>query len=117
MPLHKKLGYEDPATTYKRVTAIAASIAGITALLISLLITKFSPASLTKSDVQELSKKINVLENKTNVLNAEIKKNQNLPAAHTYTTGGTGFLIDGRGYLITNAHVLKGKGVIVNNNG
>ncbi|MDQ2752930.1 MAG: serine protease [Bacteroidota bacterium] len=102
---------------YKRVTAIAASIAGITALLISLLITQFSPASLTKSDVQELSKKINVLENKTNVLNAEIKKNQNLPAAHTYTTGGTGFLIDGRGYLITNAHVLKGKGVVVNNNG
>ncbi len=58
-----------------------------------------------------------MLENKTNVLNAEIKKNQNLPAAHTYTTGGTGFLIDGRGYLITNAHVLKGKGVVVNNNG
>lgn len=104
-------------TKYKRVTAIAASIAGVTALLISLLITQLSPANLTKSDVQELSKKINVLEKKTNVLNAEIKRNQDVPAAHTYTTGGTGFLIDGRGYLITNAHVLKGKGVVVNNNG
>ncbi len=106
-------------TKYKRVTAIAASIAGVTALGISLLMTQLSPATPTQSDMQELSKKINVLEKKTNVLNAEIKKDQNSSAVvpHTYTTGGTGFLIDGRGYLVTNAHVLKGKGVVVNNNG
>ena len=106
-------------TKYKRVTAIAASIAGITAFGITLLVSQLSPATPTKSDMQELSKKINVLEKKTNVLNAEIKKDQNNPAVptRTYTTGGTGFLIDGRGYLVTNAHVLKGKGVVVNNNG
>ena len=104
-------------TKYKRITTIAASIAGVTALLISLLMTQLSPATPTRSDMQELSRKINVLEKKTNVLNAEIKKDQSLPALHTFTTGGTGFLIDGRGYLITNAHVLKGKGVVVNNNG
>jgi len=102
---------------YKRVTAIAASIAGITALFISFLVTQMSPATLTKSDLQELSRKVNVLEKKTNVLNAEIKKDQKIPANTTFTTGGTGFLIDGRGYLITNAHVLKGKGVVVSNNG
>lgn len=106
-------------TKYKRVTAIAASIAGVTALGISLLMTQLSPATPTQSDMQELSKKINVLEKKTNVLNAEIKKDQNNPVAtpRNFTTGGTGFLIDGRGYLVTNAHVLKGKGVVVNNNG
>src|SRR6478609_11095688 len=58
---------------YRRVTGIAASIAGITALGISFLVAQFSPISSTKSDLQELSKKVNVLENKTNVLNAELK--------------------------------------------
>lgn len=105
-------------TRYKRVTAIAASIAGVTALVISLLTAQLSPATPSKSDLQELSRKINVLEKKTSVLNAEIKKDQSVPpSSRTFTTGGTGFLIDGRGYLVTNAHVLKGKGVVVNNNG
>ena len=105
-------------TKYKRVMAIAASIAGVTALVISLLTAQFSPATPSKSDLQELSRKINVLEKKTNVLNAEIRKDQPVATpSRTFTTGGTGFLIDGRGYLVTNAHVLKGKGVVVNNNG
>lgn len=100
---------------YKRVTAIAASIAGITALAISFLVTQLSP-STNESDLQELSKKVNVLENKTNVLNAEIKTHAvKIPENTTFTTGGTGFLIDRKGYLITNAHVLKGKGVVVSN--
>ncbi len=104
-------------TKYRRVTAIAASIAGFTALVISLLMTQLSPATTTRNDIQELSRKINVLEKKTNVLNAEMKKDQSAMPVRTFTTGGTGFLIDGRGYLVTNAHVLKGKGVVVNNNG
>ena len=106
-------------TKYKRITAIAASIAGITALAISLLTAQLSPATPSKSDLQELSRKINVLEKKTNVLNAEIKKDQSAVTtpSRTFTTGGTGFLIDGRGYLVTNAHVLKGNGVVVNSNG
>ena len=100
---------------YKRVTGIAASIAGITALGISFLVTQFSPAT-TKSDLQELSKKVNVLEKKTSVLNAEMKTHTvKIPENTTFTTGGTGFLIDRKGYLITNAHVLKGKGVVVSN--
>ena len=107
-------------TKYKRTMTIAASIAGITALFISLLMTQFSPAASNKNVIQELSRKINVLEKKTNVLNAELKKDQSLPVTavtRTFTTGGSGFLIDGRGYLVTNAHILKGKGVVVNNNG
>lgn len=100
---------------YKRVTAIAASIAGITALGISFLVTQLSP-STNESDLQELSRKVNVLENKTNVLNYEIKShNAKIPENTTFTTGGTGFLIDKKGFLITNAHVLKGKGVVVSN--
>ena len=104
-------------TKYKRVTAIAASIAGVTALFISLLISQLSPATPTKSDYQELSIELNNQKAAINVLKHEIKKDQSVPVARTYTTGGTGFLIDGRGYLVTNAHVLKGKGVVVSNNG
>ena len=105
-------------TKYKRVTAIAASIAGLTALGISLLMTQFSPATATKSDYQNLSRQIHVLQNQTNVLTHKIREGQSLSTApRTFTTGGTGFLIDGRGYLVTNAHVLNGKGVVVNKNG
>ncbi len=105
-------------TKYKRVTAIAASIAVVTTLFISLLMTQLSPTAPTKGDIQYLSNKINVLEKQTHALNAEIRKEQpNAVEARTYTTGGTAFLIDGRGYLVTNAHVLQGKGVVVNTNG
>ena len=101
---------------YRRITGTAASIAGITALGISFLVAQFSPSSPSKSDLQELSRKVNVLEKKTSVLNAEIKTHSaKLPENTTFTTGGTGFLIDKKGYLITNAHVLKGKGVVVSN--
>lgn len=107
-------------TKYKRTMAIAASIAGVTALFISLLLKSLSPAAPTKSDIQYLSNKITVLEKQTHILNAELKKDQSDVTAaepRNFTTGGTAFLIDGRGYLITNAHVLQGKGVVVNKNG
>ena len=39
-------------TKYKRTMAIAASIAGVTALFISLLMTQFSPAATNKNVIQ-----------------------------------------------------------------
>lgn len=101
---------------YKRVTSIAASIAGITALGISFLVTQLSPSSATKSELQELGNKLNVQEKKLNVISAEIRKDDTkVPVNKVFTMGGTGFLIDGRGYLVTNAHVLKGSSVVVVN--
>ncbi|MGI8950470.1 MAG: S1C family serine protease [Chitinophagaceae bacterium] len=104
---------------YKKITAIAASIAGLTALIISGLVAYYSPAT-SKDDIQQLSMKVNKLEQKTNVLNAEINKDNKdhtkIPAGKVWNTGGTGFLIDAKGYIITNAHVLKGSGAVVVNN-
>lgn len=100
---------------YKKVISIAASIAGITALIISFLVAELTPVS-HKSDIQELSKKINNLEQKTNVLNKEIQAHSKVPVGKTFNMGGTGFLIDPKGYIITNAHVLKGSGAIGVNN-
>lgn len=101
---------------YKRVTAIAASIAGIVALTISGLLNYVAPPK-NQVAIQELSKKLNNLEKKTNALNNEIKKDKTkIPEGAILNTGGSGFLIDGKGYIITNAHILKGTGAVVVNN-
>src|SRR5688572_5068372 len=49
---------------YKRVTAIAASIAGVTALTISVLVWSLSPASST-AEYKELERRIGIAEIKT----------------------------------------------------
>jgi serine protease Do len=99
---------------YKKVTAIAASVGGAIALVISIVVAALSPAP-KKEDLQELSKKVYVLEGK---LNAEINsKPSKFPAGATFKSGGTGFLIDTKGYVVTNAHVIKGSSYInVTNN-
>ena len=106
---------------YKRVATIAASIAGITTLTISLLVWSITPKSQSefvklsrdldnqkkdldnqKKITNKLSQDINVV---ANAVNETIKAKS--PVIN-YKTGGTGFLIDAKGYLVTNAHVIKG---------
>ena len=103
---------------YKRVTAIAASIAGVTALSISVLVWSLTPPA-TSGGYEDLKRKINNLESKTRqqdreinqVKNNQVKNNQVKTqteiAPVKYTTGGTSFLIDVKGYLVTNAHVIE----------
>jgi S1-C subfamily serine protease len=110
---------------YKRTAAIAASIAGITALCISVLVSSVSPnKQATSKDIQYLNGKIIALANQTEQQDREINKvkadiNTLAPVTTpkiTYQTGGTGFLIDTKGYLVTNAHVIKGaKNIAVQN--
>ncbi|MEX6687550.1 serine protease [Danxiaibacter flavus] len=102
---------------YKKVTAIAASIAGVTAVIISGLVTFLSP-SVNHSQLQQLSGDIEQIKkvqryqgNKINELGSTT-----IPENIKVLSSGTAFLIDGKGYLITNAHVLKGSGAIVVNN-
>ena len=97
---------------YKRVTAIAASIAGITALTISMLTNSLAPK--TSSDqLAQLDRKIKVQEKITYELQKDldnVKDNVDTKAdapVIDYKTGGTGFLLDGKGLMITNAHVVK----------
>ncbi len=100
---------------YRRITAIAASIAGITAIVISALFTYFAPAR--NQNLEQLNRKVNNLEKTTNALNSEIKNKQhvNIPVPE-FKSAGTGFLIDGKGYIVTSAHVLTGTGAVVVNN-
>lgn len=102
---------------YKRTAAIAASIAGITALFISALAMYFSP-NVNQTQIEKLSRDFDQLKQTQQQTFIELKKvtEPKIPKGATLTSGGTAFLIDGSGFLITNAHVLTGSGAIVSDN-
>ena len=101
---------------YKRTAAIAASIAGITALTISTLISSYSSGKGENAQGLEiLNRKFDSLEKRNIVqdkkINTVIQQIGNetpvAPVNIVYTSGGTGFLVDTKGYLVTNYHVIE----------
>jgi serine protease Do len=93
-------------TKYKRTIAVAASIAGITALITSTLTLFFSPKSPI-GDIEELRRKVNTLEVRTNTQDVKLKEvEKKIDPNASITFGGTSFLIDPKGYLVTSAHVV-----------
>lgn len=88
---------------YKRVIAVAAAVGGGIALLISTLVTYFNPIA---PDVTKLGVQLQQQQNQIAALNKEIKSK--IPTKAEIKGGGSSFLVDGKGYLITNAHVLEG---------
>ena len=86
---------------YKRVATIAASIAGITTLTISLLVWSLSP-KIESSQVKQLVNEVNGLKVKDRELDNKIKdvdnKSEKKPVVNpTYRYNGTGFMIDSKG--------------------
>lgn len=94
---------------YRRVIAVAASIAGIVALSISGLVSYFTPKG-SVSEIKQLSKEIKEVQNTQKQAFNEINRlkttSHNAPAAPG-KIGGTGFLIDPKGYVVTSAHVVN----------
>jgi S1-C subfamily serine protease len=101
---------------YKRVTAIAASIAGITALAISGIVAYITPA-VNNSQLLQLSRAVDQVKHNQQEQGAKLNEIKSSVKDYNFTTSGTAFLIDGKGYLVTNAHVLKGTGAVVVNKG
>ena len=100
---------------YKRVTAIAASVGGIIALVISGLAIYFSPV-VNGNQIEQLSKAIEVIKKNQQYQGTLINEvKSKIPENAKLISGGSGFLIDPKGYIITNAHVLKGSGAVVVN--
>ena len=103
---------------YKKVAAIAASIAGLTVLTMSAVLWSLSPVKPANKkdienlsrDIRNISKQVNQVQKQNLVLDEKINnvKDQNsVDPPVTYTSGGTGFLIDAKGFLVTNAHVIQ----------
>jgi serine protease Do len=108
---------------YKRVAAIAATIAGVTTLAISALIGVLTPKP--NDNVQQMSRELQVIKTeqrnqKAAVNNLKDQINTDKTAAKKaiqFKSGGTGFLLDGKGYLVTNAHIIRNsKNIAVFNN-
>jgi serine protease Do len=100
---------------YKRVTAIAASVGGFIALTTTILVMSLSP-SLNGNQLLQLSRAIEVIKKNQQVqghLINEVKSK--IPENAKMLSGGSGFLIDTKGFIITNTHVLKGNAAIVIN--
>lgn len=99
---------------YKRITAIAASIAGVTALFISGLVSYYTPVQ-NKNQIQELDRKLRQINHKLNVQGSQISdlKKSKVPFDAVAGNGGTSFMIDSKGYLVTNAHVVRGASTIL----
>lgn len=105
---------------YRRVAAIASVIAGVTTLGISVLVNSFS---IKKEDpqLQNLVHQVQSLNAKTKQLDNKIDKvdqKNSKPSINSQVKfNATGFLIDGKGYIVTNAHVVKNsKNIFVQSN-
>lgn len=106
---------------HKRVMAVAASIAGITTMLIAGMLSYYSRKAST-AELQQLNKKFENTERKVNDLKKQVENDivavPKSPAT-PIKSGGTGFLINESGYIATNAHVVEGSNTVVlqNNKG
>jgi len=99
---------------YRRVAAIAASIAGVTAITISTLVNSLAPQPDNKKLLDLKRDIINIKEEQhrqksdVNKLKDQINLNQvTTTKPIEFKSGGTGFLINGRGLMITNAHIVR----------
>lgn len=102
---------------HKKIWAVAASIAGFTALTIAGTVAYVSQKD-TKAEFQKLRNefKNDIKKSAEAAARYEVTKISKAPQNVPLKYGGTGFLIDGKGYLVTNAHVVEGaKSLLVQN--
>jgi serine protease Do len=104
---------------HKRTIAVAASIAGITALTISGMMSYFTPKN--NAAIQILERKVDQIAKDQTATSKDIidiiKVISKAPKDQQQRSAGTSFLIDAKGYLVTNSHVINNAAtlVVVNN--
>jgi S1-C subfamily serine protease len=98
---------------YKRNIAVAASIAGIVSIVTTASISTYNN-KLDKTNIGYLMAKIDKTEKKVDntakkvdQLDKTIKDNPGSPTNPSPDYRATGFLIDGKGFIVTNAHVVN----------
>lgn len=91
---------------YKKVAGIAAAVGGGIALFTSMLVSSYNNNTPA---LEQLSKKQQQQDQKLAALDLKNKEIiSKIPGNVDIKSGGSSFLIDGKGYLLTNAHVLDG---------
>jgi len=101
---------------YKKNIAVAASIAAVISLTSTGLIFNYAKKYGNES-YQELVSKINQTNQEVNKLKSNQISSPTTKLEPKVDYRATGFLIDGKGYLVTNAHVIsKMKNIYVENN-
>ena len=105
---------------YRRTVAVAAAIAGIVSLSTATVISKYTENKKVAVITPLVDHKLNQFEYKLNEIEHKLNDatSTNLPSKPKFEANfrATGFLVDGKGYLITNAHVVQNaKNLIVEN--
>ncbi len=105
---------------YKRVASIAAMIAGLTTITVVAILWSISP-KIDNQKMIDLNRKLRDVENGLRVNSQQVnnltKQTAISKSPVPFKSGGTGFLIDGKGYLVTNAHIIRNsKHIAVINN-
>ena len=103
---------------YRRTVAVAAAIAGIVSLSTATIISKYSENSKVAVITPLVDHKLNQFEYKLNQIEHKLNDATAAGIKPKFKANfrATGFLVDGRGYLVTNAHVVENaKNLIVEN--
>jgi serine protease Do len=105
---------------YRRTIAVAAFIAGVVSISTATIVSMFSEKKvavltpLVDHKLNQFENKLNQIEHKLN--DASVLANKASKPKFEANFRATGFLLDGRGYLITNAHVVENaRNIIVEN--
>ena len=106
---------------YRRTILVAASIAGLVSISTATIVSMYSGTKTEEVITPLVDHKINILESKVKQLEHTLNNGPvavKTPAKPKLTANfrATGFLLDGNGYLITNAHVVdNARNIIVEN--
>jgi len=106
---------------YRRTILVAASIAGIVSISTATIVSVYSDKKKTEVVTPLVAHEINLLKTKVTQLEHSLNKGNivvTTPAKPKMTANfrATAFLLDGNGYLITNAHVVdNARNIIVEN--
>jgi S1-C subfamily serine protease len=91
---------------YKRNIAVAASIAGLVSIVTASVISVYNN-KVGNNNIGQLVSEIKDTKKKVAQLQGSVIANQKQTAPPSADYRATGFLIDGKGFIITNAHVVN----------
>ena len=103
---------------YRRTIAVAAAIAGVISFGTATTISKYSERNKAAVITPLVDNKLNQFEHKLNQIEHKLNDATAAPTKPKFEANfrATGFLVDGNGYIITNAHVVQNaKNLIVEN--